>query len=1136
MKHRIAPIFASFTYAAALTLLSGILGCSRDESSARPSRTQSLSSTNAAPSPATATATATATAEPARLTFTVNYAQTPFKAALKDFETRSGLKLGYADKLVADAPPVTLRSENAPAEKVLLELLRPQGLEAIMTDKNLAAIVPAYSDQGMAKAFGRALATGLRLANKLDGAKVEGDEVKVPGWTSEDDEDLALGITDLFVSITYANSRSRTGGQVDQEERVEAIRALLHSADPLVRAGAMTLLANYSVMDGGIRQFGREIEQGFADPHPVVRTASAIQFAAGLGKNVQWQDQKSSAADAAATLRKLAADPEAGVRMAAAFALRVDYSRGMPVDPDGAVLDQLLADRSAFLRQTLRLVTMADSSSLDRMPEGPVKAKWLALNADDGLKATLRDPNPIARAVSFAFAQMVQMGQQRRDKAAPRDRIAEIWTEAELAKDPWMKMVHGLLTPALSGDYSVAIEKVVAAAGSDKPSHLMAAALTLGAGSRIYGRGMPQAAARGEKPAPPKIPDLVPLIARLSSSQWLWARLSGIAVNAYLPFVGPMSATPLTPEALKAAETRISAALASPEEPVRLVALIAHYGRTTVGLLPSPEPILAALHSRSVPEMLLGAQCAGRCLAPDQLLKEVEFLLADPSRRVATETLLGGIWINTALRKLAPAAKLAFARQLAELVIARQDPAFEIALFENLEQCLRDSAQENPQLAELILTKASLEAIAARYRNGVVRDTEAPILLNRLKSAAADPAKRTAVLTTWAALADRLYNLPARENPAAILSLLEQAMAGEPANAREAAARLRALPRLISASPRLIQGTGPLPTHVAKAFERALASAGEPVPSTESVAVLVATISHLNSATMVLNGKKSIPYLDAWTTNHPALIQAMNGAVQKILAGNREEAKVQVWCALARSGDKLAVEALAERILDGRMPDQMLPNVMNTAAANPDLVPPAFAPALLKLVRDPAQSLDRRCALISGLNMFPNYSRRLAGEIEALAWDDKLDPKLRSQALQSLAYSGSEAAKPALIQKVLKDYDTLPVEMAANLGSLAYNQLATPGAEELLVRVIEDKRLRGENGWMTFHSLFFGLQYAQGLDKLKAPDRLRQALDKLEKEWPAERRSEFQGHVLPRLQELRKKLDPIKPAVNKHQP
>jgi hypothetical protein len=104
--------------------------------------------------------------------------------------------------------------------------------------------------------------------------------------------------------------------------------------------------------------------------------------------------------------------------------------------------------------------------------------------------------------------------------------------------------------------------------------------------------------------------------------------------------------------------------------------------------------------------------------------------------------------------------------------------------------------------------------------------------------------------------------------------------------------------------------------------------------------------------------------------------------------------------------------------------------------------------------------------------------------------------------------------------------------MAEQLGSLACNRLATPGAEDLLVRVIEDKRLRGENGAMTFQSLLFHLESAQGLDKLKAPDRLRQALDKLEKEWPAERRDELENHMLPhRLQQLRQKLDQRKPAT-----
>jgi hypothetical protein len=102
--------------------------------------------------------------------------------------------------------------------------------------------------------------------------------------------------------------------------------------------------------------------------------------------------------------------------------------------------------------------------------------------------------------------------------------------------------------------------------------------------------------------------------------------------------------------------------------------------------------------------------------------------------------------------------------------------------------------------------------------------------------------------------------------------------------------------------------------------------------------------------------------------------------------------------------------------------------------------------------------------------------------------------------------------------------------MAEQLGSLACNRLATPGAEDLLVRVIEDKRLRGENGGRTFQLLFPRL--SSEVDQLKAPDRLRQALDKLEKEWPAERRNEFENYMLPHyLQELRQKLDQLKPAT-----
>jgi hypothetical protein len=1086
---------------------------------------------------------------PARVS--VAYAGVSLKDALRQFQEQSGIRLAYAEDLLAGAAPVTLKRENAPAEKVLREILRPQGLEAVLTDKNLAAIVPAWSDRGMAKAFGRALGIGLRLGNKLDGATVEGDEVRVPGWTDEDDADLALGVTDLIVSIAYFNEKRPSfrdfvgtfGGKyvpIGVDEPLAQIRALLRSADPAVRAGALMPLLEAPAL---VPFISGEVEQGLTDPHPAVRTASAILFAAII-EDGQWPGGKSSPADAEALLRTLAADPEAGVRMAAVVALAVNTCVGdridLAFDPDGEMLEAFLADRSAFVRQTARFLAMVEPGMIERkMPEGPAKTKWLALNADDGLKATLRDPNPIARAVSFAFAQIMQLHQQRRDKAAPRDRVAEIWTAAELAKDPWMKTVHGLIAPALAGHNQVALEKTIAAAGSDKPSHQATALLSLSLGYYL-GRPKPQAAARRGKL--PKIPDLAPLIAGLSSSKWLWGKLSGIALDAALPFAGPMSVKPLPPEALQAAEGRISAALASPDESVRLVALLAHYGRTMVGLPSQPEPILAALRSRRVPEMLLGAQCAGRCLPPDQLLEEIESLLPDATRRCAIETLLGGIWVNPSLQKLAPEAKLAFARKLAELVIARQNPTFEIALFKNDWTWLRDEARQK-ELAELILTKASLEAVAARYRHGTVRDTDALIIMNRLQLAAADPAKRAVVLETWAALEDHLYNLPDRENPAVVLALLDQAMAGGPANAREAAGRLRALPSIFSELSRRNQEQWGveikrLPPNLAKALELALASAGDPAPSTEAVALLVATVDNVYNA----GGVKRGWLREAWTANHPALIQAMDGAVQKVLAGTREDDKVPVWRALARSGDKSAVEALTERILDGRVPNQTRVLALIAASKNPGLLPPGFLPALLETIRDPAGNLSRRVQLVSVLNSCPGlWGNTLSEGLERLVWDDQAAVPLRSASLRlliSVFPNGDNqqfgAKGRAVRRQAVAAYGTLPVAMIVdNLNGLTGIGEETI-EEDLLVRVIEDKRLRGENGANSFQSLFQSLlrhlERSQGLDKLKAPDRLRQALDKLEKEWPAERRNEFENYMLPHgLQELRKKLEALKP-------
>jgi hypothetical protein len=905
------------------------------------------------------------------------------------------------------------------------------------------------------------------------------------------------------------------------------------------------------VMNSGIREFGREIEQGFTDPHPVVRTASAIQFAAGLGKNGQWQDQKSSAADAA-TLRRLAADPEAGVRMAAAFALLIcsHHVINPAMDPDGAVLDQLLADRSAFVRQTLRLGALALNNPRAGGPEGPAKAKWLALNTDDGLKATLRDPNPITRAVSLAVAQMVQMDQQRRDKAAPRDRIAEIWTDAELAKDPWMKMVHGLLAPALSADYSVAIEKVVAAGGSDKPSHLMAAALTLGASSRIYGRGMPQASARGvvEKPAPPKIPDLAPLAARLSSSKWLWARLSGIAVDAAMPFASPQLATPLTPEALKAAEDRQQAALRDPSEPVRLVALLALTGRTMAGQPCQPEQFLPMLRSRSVPEMLLGVMIASRQLDADAYVTELRAALADSRRRGAAMSMIQNLAHNRDLQKRSPEAQKVFGIQLAESVVAAQELALEMALMNATQWSLKDVfAGVDEGLKAKGSFQAASQTMDAKFFNDEIAQQT---LCARLANAAADPARRIEVLAAWTRFAG-YWNFFRPGGQKALDVALDAALAGKtPADAREDKARLKALTKRVELTEEKERRSqlARLTPNVALAYAQCLALAGDPTYAPDAAILLGKTIRALSGPCAAGESLREV-----WTANHPELLNALDAAVAKVLAGGRIEDKIEVWAGQALQvggGDPAAVAALAQLVTAGKATTPELLGRVNSVMSwlhnesvmrnqPAPMIPPEYGSALLAIVRDPKQDARMRALALSGVSRCGEAMDR---EVSAIIFDPAFDDALRQDAARN-----SNAAAFAF-GKALDGYDALPLDVAVALAYSAMDKLGTPngatGAEDLLLRVLADKRLlaagtrnRQEMPVVTLWHLFDYCQHAldgaggHNVTNLRK-ERWHQALDKLAKDRPAE----YQGIVDSSLQELRKKLDQLKPAVNKPQP
>ena len=167
----------------------------------------------------------------------------PLTEALNRLQDASGLHLAFAEDLVRDAQPVTLSARDEPVDSVLLRVLRPRGLECIYTGETMAAIVRAATDEGMAKAAGRALRTFARLEKKLEGAVQEADEVRVPGWEEEDDRALAEGLVDLMSAIYFTDHHQRTSRSL-----VSGFPKMLNGFDRDVRVGCII-----AAIDGGWR-------------------------------------------------------------------------------------------------------------------------------------------------------------------------------------------------------------------------------------------------------------------------------------------------------------------------------------------------------------------------------------------------------------------------------------------------------------------------------------------------------------------------------------------------------------------------------------------------------------------------------------------------------------------------------------------------------------------------------------------------------------------------------------------------------------------------------------------------------------------------------------------------------------------
>ena len=1050
---------------------------------------------------------ATLSAAEAEPRVSVNYNKTPFKDALLDFQQKSGFRLAFSEKLISHAAPVTLQKENAPAEKVLLEILRPEGLEAVQTDQKLAAVVPGYSDLGMAKAFGRSLLTGIRLGNKLDGAVTDGDEVRVPGWTDEDDADLAMGITDVIISIVYFE-KTRRLEYTDAEQRLEM---LVKSADPAVRAGAIIPIIAGRV-SARAKWVGAEIEKGLIDPHPAVRTAWSILFAVSLEL-----DPKSFPLDENdARVRRMAADPEAAVRMAATFALMIGDLAGRNVDPDGSMLKAFLADRSAFVRQTPRLSILTNRRVLENRAKSVAHEKWHSL-CNDGFQPILHDPNPIARVLGLGVSLLAST----RDE---HDRISKL---TKTDTDPWMRKIAGILSPLLAGESKAPQPDLLAAIVSNKQSHQVSALVIGSLGYLSFSRVAKPKTPGTVVPPAENLIDLSPLT-QLSRSKWLWSRLAGTFLDGAIPVLSSLS-KPLSAEQLKDAELNFQQALRSPSEPVRLVALLGLAFRTELkpaNVPPSTETLVAALHSRNTAEMMLGALQMSQHLSADALFHQIETLLADESRRNAAICLLSNLYSDSReLKKLSREEQQAWWTGLAEMVVHRQDPAFEAALTCRLSWM---PAEPRKSVIKVLFAKGRIETvhrIVNANSGSPLRDAEEiRALLDRLSVMADNPEHRIHVLDTWAQfVASSKHTL--HEHVQSMVQVLDKALSDENSTgAVEIKTRIRALVSFFE-----MMEYGPqskrnavlenLPLNISKVLEVAFSLAADSRFTPDAAILLGRAIEVFRQPQLA--GK--------WAANH-SLQKALDAAIQAVLAGSRDEDKAEVWAALAKNGDKPSIDALTQLVIKGKTTPIHLNKIINALSTKPQLVPPEFGTALLRIVREPGEDRNMRTYALSGLYIF---RKPLADEIEALVLDDKLDVYLRAQAVH-LSVRGGE--KILIFQKALKSYDTLPAEVACALAASACNSLQADGAEALLMRVIEDKRLRsGPHAWSNFHSLFFHLSNSKALNALTAPEKLREALSKLETGWPAEERPQFLAHVLPQIKTVLKKLDESaaksKPAV-----
>jgi hypothetical protein len=1034
----------------------------------------------------------------------VNYDKTPLKAALTDVQEKSGFKISFADKLIAGAEPVTLRREASSADDILRELLRPEGLEAIQTDEKLIAVIPAYSDWGMTKAFGRALATAIRLGNKLDGAVLEGNEIRVPGWTDSDDRDLELGLTDFISAIAYFEA---TGNRNDIERAEELLAKLYESKDPLVRAGALL-----PALTHGNRKINRSLDnnitKALASSNVAERTAGALFLAARLERH----SSENPLENAGEKLKKAAQDPEAAVRAMATIGWILALSKGLSLDPTGELLDGFKKDRSCFVRQTLRFMVLTNPREMTRLPKNEAAEKLRALQSDDEVRAMISDPNPIARAAALGCVLVVG------EKNDRRKLLLDHFASAEVSRDPWMTWLRPLVSPMLENEPRANFEGAVQALVSKKPSHQIAAGL-IGFGNTVVTLSARRSAAGKKKDE--KLPDLSAL-QTLSQSQWRWARLAGVFVDALAGVAPAVSNTTLSAEQLDAAEKRFHAALQSPSESVRPIALVALALRKSMRLpevaqLKSEDLFKRAACSRRVSEMLLGTALAAQHLSADELLAFLEPLVLDDEHRDTAALLLFNIkWGTRSINSLKPADAERFWDRLAEAVTARPSPSLEAALSSLIHY---GGSERQKTVLSALAKKGGIEALAAACRANryLFSDEELALLAAERLQEAADGGEHTVLVLDALAAISENDALPINAK-LRVLKVYSSALRNVPGTPREEQARIAALngywklaDHQGQGDPRIEGALRNPPAEIMAAMKRALALAGDaqyspqlPLLAAKSVALA-----------------RRVEISQQWAVSHPGFASVVEAAVQKIAESSHVSDKLEVWTALAQSGDQPAIEALIRLFDDPSLSDNDSSKAISALTRRAQQVPATFGVTLLRIAKDEKQSRGLRRNAFFGLGYFGKAHQE---EIETLVFKAPPDEALLEQMARTAAMNTKDTR---LYQKALASYDTLPSGLLLALLSTGCSMPQAKDAPEFILKALVDERLlKRESAGSDYNILLFYLNQEHSLRAfLKDSQKLKDALATIEKKWPEVQRPGYTPRIAPEIQAIYKKLD-----------